>query len=272
MGGGYYQTARRTRVTGGAARLACALVAASLAVSAAGCTVQAEDIATTGRVEYWHPTVSGRVFITKGSMPGTATEVDMDSNAGLDAGNAFSGGLDFDVGRHRVSFEYMDFSSSGATVTPEDFTFHGQNFSKGDHVSSELNSPTSRLSWSYAFWQRQESSWWAGLGARYWTFDMQMANDTTGETTSRKFSHVFPMAITDSSFDLGRGFSMLLRADVGMVRAPQAVFDGVGGFAYKMKRFGAEAGWRFMRFDFNESKNDTDFNLSGPFVALRFTF
>ena len=205
-------------------------------------------------------------------MPGTATEVDMESNAGLDAGNALSGGLDLDVDRHRVSFEYMDFSSSGSTVTSEDFTFHGQNFSKGDLVSSDFRSPTSRLSWSYAFWQRQESSWWAGLGARYWTFDMQMANDTTGETTSRSFNHAFPMVISDSSFDLGRGFSMLIRADFAMVRAPQAVYEGVGGFAYKMSRFRAEAGWRFMRFDFNEAKNDTDYNLSGPFLGLRFTF
>lgn len=255
-----------------AARLAAALVAASLAVLAAGCTIQPEEIATTGRVEYWRPTVSGRVFITKGSMPGTATEVDMESNAGLDMGNGFSGGLDFDVGRHRVSFDYTNVSSSGSTATTEDFTFHGQNFSSGDFVSSDLRSPTSRLSWSYAFWQKQESSWWAGFGARYWTFDMQMANDTTGETTRRSFSHAFPMVITDTSFDLGQSFSMVCRADVAMIRAPQAIYEAVGGFAYKMSRFRAEAGWRFMRFDFNEAKNDTDYNLSGPYLGLRFTF
>jgi hypothetical protein len=248
-----------------------ALFAGTLAV-AAGCTLQPDDVATSARVDYWRPSVSGIVSITKASKLGTATDVSLRRDAGLDDGNALAAGLDFDVGRNRVSFEYMDLALNGSTVAPEDFIFHGQTFPQGDFVSTELNCPTGRLSWSYAFWQRDQSSWWAGLGARIWTFDMKMTNDTTGATTSRTFSHVFPMAITDASFDLGDGFSTVLRGNVAALSTPQVVYDAAAGLGYHYERFRGELGWRFVRYDFNESTNDGDFNLTGPFVSLRFSF
>jgi hypothetical protein len=226
------------------------LVVFSLA--AGGCSVGPEDVATSARVDYWRPSVSGIVSITKASKLGTATDVSLRRDAGLDDGNALAAGLDFDVGRHRVSFEYMDLALNGSTVAPEDFIFHGQTFPQGDFVSTELNCPTGRLSWSYAFWQRDQSSWWAGLGARIWTFDMKMTNDTTGATTSRTFSHVFPMAITDASFDLGHGFSTVLRGNV-------AASDAAGGPTrprdwYHYGTDARRAGWRFVRYDFNEAR------------------
>src|SRR5262245_52356490 len=118
------------------------------ALLAAGCTVQEDSIATSPRVEYWRPSVSGIVSITKGSKVGTATDVSLRRDAGLDDGNAIGLGLDLDVGRSRVTFEYQDFDLSGSTVAPEDFIFHGQTFPQGDFVSTDLKCPTARLSWS----------------------------------------------------------------------------------------------------------------------------
>src|SRR5262249_46968243 len=208
-----------------------AVVAALLAE---GCSVGEDSIATSPRVEYWRPSVSGIVSITKGSKVGTATDVSLRRDAGLDDGNAVGLGLDFDVGRNRVTLEYQDLALDGSTVAPETFIFHGQTFPAGDFVSTDLKCPTARASWSYAFWQKEQSSWWAGLGARFWTFDMRMTDDTTGTSTSRTFSHVFPMAVTDASFDLGYGFSTILRGNVAALSTPQVVYDAAGGIAYRV--------------------------------------
>lgn len=249
---------------------ASVLVAAALGVE--GCTVHYDEVSASGRVEYWHPSVHGNVSITRASQPGTASDVSLRRDAGLDDGGALGAGLDLDLGPYRVAVEYQDLAMHGSTVAPEDFIFHGQRFPQGNLVSADLKCPTTRASWSYAFWQRGESSWWAGLGARFWTFDLEMTDDTTGVTTSRRFNHVFPMAVTDGSFDLGHGLSTLLRADIAAISRSQVIFDAAAGLAYQMVRFRAELGWRFMRYDINEAANEGDFDLSGPFLALRFTF
>jgi hypothetical protein len=90
---------------------------------------------------------------------------------------------------------------------------------------------------------------------------------------TRRFNGFYPLVASDLSLDLTRGLFLRLGGDVAAISTSQAIYEAGGALGWNAgKHFGAELGWRFLRYDFNQSTNDGDFNLSGPYIALRFRF
>lgn len=254
-------------------RLTSSTFAAVAAVFATGCTPTTDQVASAVHVDYWRPKVAGEVEITKGSKVGTATPISLRQDLGMDHDDTPVIGADVDFGRHRISLEYTGVSLHGSTIAPEDFIFHDKLYPAGDPVNSDLNVPSVRLNWSYALWQDGPSAWRAGLGARLWTFDMTVKDSVAGLDETRRFSHAFPLAISELDWDLTHGFVAKLLGDVAGLSSSQLVYEADAALEWRAtNHFGAELGWKFQRYDFNESTNDGDFNLSGPYVALNFRF
>lgn len=262
---------RRSRLV---ARLSSSAIAVLLgAMAAAGCSSTGDPVGGAVHVEYWRPKVAGEVSITKGSKVGTATPISLRRDLGMDHDDTPVLGADVDIGRNRISLEYTGISLHGSTIAPEDFIFHDKTYPAGDPVHSDLNVPSARLNWSYALWQEGASAWRAGLGARLWTFDMTVKDPVAGLDETRRFSHTYPLAMSELDYDLSHGFVGRLHGDVAGLSSSQLVYEATAALEWRAtKHFGAEAGWRYERYDFNESTNDGDFNLSGPYVALRFRF
>jgi len=237
-----------------------------------GCTVDDGEVSGSGHLDYWRPSVSGHASITKASRPGTATSVSFRRDLDLGHDDALVGGVDVDLGPHRISFEYLDLAMDGDAIVPQDFIFHGQTYSQGDHVTSHLEVPTMRVDWRYLLWRNGASVWRAGLGARLSTFDLSIEDPAAGLDERRHFSHAYPLIASDSSFDLGHGLFARAGGDVAALSVQQEVFEVLAAAGYGTRHWTAELGWRFLRYDFNESTNDGDFNLSGPFVAAHVRF
>jgi hypothetical protein len=247
--------------------------AALFPLAAVGCTDAADELTGSVHAEYWRPNVAGEVSITKGSKAGTATPISLRRDLGLDHDDTPVLGADLDLGRNRLSFEYLDLSLHGSTTTPDGFVFHAQSYPAGDPITSDLKVPTLRVNWSYALWKEGASAWRAGLGGRFWKFDLQVADPVAGLNERRDFNHFYPLAVTDLALDLTHGFFARLAGNVAALSTSQAVYEADAALGWNAeKHFGAELGWRFLRYDFNESTNDGDFNLSGPYIALRFLF
>jgi hypothetical protein len=240
---------------------------------AAGCGSSSDEITGGVHVDWWRPKVAGEVSITKGSKVGTATPISLRRDLGMDHDDTPVLGADLDWGRNRFSLEYTGITLRGSTTNPEDFIFHDKLYPAGDPVSADLNVPSIRANWSYALWQEGLSAWRAGLGARLWTFDMTVKDAVAGNDETRRFSHAFPLAISELDWDLTHGFGVKLLGDVAGLSTSQLVYEAGAALEWRAaKLFGAELGWKYQRYDFNESTNDGDFNLSGPYIALRFRF
>jgi hypothetical protein len=249
-----------------------ALGALAALVALTACTVDYDEVSGSAHLDYWQPRVSGHVLITKASQPGTGTTTSLRRDLGLHRDDTFGGGIDLDLGPQRIAFDYSDFALRGDAIARKSFVFHGQTYPAGDRVVSNLEVPTGKLEWSYAVWRRKKSSWHVGLGARLWTFDLKVADDAAGLNETRRFTHLYPLAASDLDWDFGNGLFVRGGGNLAALSLRREVFEALAATGFRTNRYCAEIGWRWQRFDFNESTNDGDFQLSGPFLAVHVRF
>jgi len=239
---------------------------------AAACTVDYDEVAASGHLDYWRPNVAGHALITKASKAGTGSATSLRRDLGIDHDDTPGGGVDLDLARSRISFEYLDLALQGSTKVPQSFIFHAQTYPAGDRVQARLDVPTARLDWRYAIVKDGSDVWRAGVGARFWTFDMKVQDAAAALNESRHFSHVYPLVATDVTHDLGGGLFARAAGDVALLSLRREVLELLAAAGYGSGRFSAELGWRYLRYDFNESTNDGDFQLSGPYVGVTVHF
>ncbi len=222
---------------------------------------------------YWQPQPKGETFITAGSKPGTATSVDLDHDLGLDSRRQFTWRGDVAFSSQRITFEYLPLSFHGSTNVGSDFTFHGATYTSGTAISSQFDLETYILHWDSELWseRKTKSSAHAGIGAWWWRYDMQVSGG--GNDERRKFSHVYPGVHGDTTWDVGNGLLATLEIAFAATGANRRLYDFSGGLTYNVSdHLDLAAGYRLMRWDFNESTNDGDFDIRGPYAGLTIRF
>jgi hypothetical protein len=249
-----------------------AALLASLVLVAGACTASQGSVDANVQAGSWRPAVAGRIEITKASRAGSASDTSLRRNLGFDHGNSPMLDLDVDLGRHRLSLDFTQLRLEGSTHTPTPFVFHGETFPTGDPIVARLDSPTARVAWTYAFWKDGATAWRAGVGARLWSFDLRVADPAAGLNEERSFSHLYPLLESGFDLDLGRGFGATVGGNFATSGQVQTVYELAAALTFSARSLRASLGWQFTRFDFNESTNDGDYSLGGPFVALRWTF
>jgi hypothetical protein len=262
--------ARKSRVE------SAVLVGACGSLALAGCASMGEDAHVGATITWWKPDTNGTMQITAASQPGSSTQVRLDDDLGLGGDNQFLGALDLEMGRHRIGLEYEPLHFDSTETLGRPITFHGATYPTGDRVRTDLDLVTWGASWSYRLSEPKQDSanaLWLGVGAWWWDFEAELVGLTSGNAEHRDFSHVYPGVTGEWTFDLWRGVLLDLSGTYCLNALDSRIWDVAGGFAYAF-RSGAriDVGYRHQRWDFNESTNDADFALMGPYASFTMRF
>ena len=251
---------------------------AAIALATIGCknsSQDLEDVSITPSASYWKPDVSGDFDITAASIPGTATETRLDEDLGLDGDDQWTARVDVQAGKHRVGLEYLPLQLSGSTITEDDFIFHGATYPVGDHVRSDVGLTTWIARYDYQVWSTETTadSIRIGLDGWLWDFDARVKGSPSGNDEHRHFSHFYPGVHGELTFDASHGLTLTLFGSYATTSIDTRLWDVNGSLAYTIAdKASISLGYRWITWDFNESSNDGDFDLRGPFVGLALHF
>ncbi len=243
--------------------------------AAVGCAAPAASPAFAIGAAAWQAAPDGHLFVTAGSKPGTATTMELEDHLGLEEATQLDWHADVDFGDHRITFEHLPLSFAGDSVVDDAFIFHGATYPVGDRVVTAFDLDTFILRWDARCWSSDatRSSAHVGLGAWWWRYAMQVEGSPSGNDEVRQFSHLYPGVHGDLTWDAGSGLLLALDGAFAGTGTSRTLYDLSGSLIWEIgDHVGVAAGYRFMRWDFNESTNDGDFDLRGPWLGLTFRF
>ena len=223
----------------------------------------------------WQVKPSGDVFITAGSKPGTATNADVSSSLGLDTERTWTGRVALDLDTQRFSLEALPLHLHGTTNADKNFTFHGAGYGGGDSITTDLNLDTWIAKWEVgtSTSAKTADAIRGGIGLYWWHFDSQVVDGTNGSDESRKFSHLYPSVNGSATLDAGHGLRIEFATAFAATGRKRQIRDLSAALGYQLSdAVDLSLGYRYLRFDFDESTNDGDFDLRGPFTALQIRF
>ncbi len=252
----------------------CPPACPAVATIEAPCSPDAWRFGVRGR--YWMPSISGSTLITLGGEPGSGTSVDVDDDLDLDRGDGWEGGVSVAYGRHRATLGYESNSFSGSSTLDRTIIFHGMTFLAGTEIESDLDLTCWKLGYDYAFVSGASNSSGVtvrgGLSAWLWDYEGRVRSDVTSQDTSRGFSHVFPVATLEAE---GRFNWLHLGARLagGALADDRYVIDAEASVGVTLGSVASfDVGYRWMNLSFDETTNEGDLTLYGPFAGLSIVF
>jgi hypothetical protein len=227
----------------------------------------------TPRARAWWAIPTGDfVRVTLGGEPGTGTRIGLDEGGlDLEPDLAWEVGLDVAYGRHRVRGAYEALSFEGTETFDETHVYRGVTFPAGEEVRSEFDLSFWKAGWDYLLVGCEERGLRVGLSGWLWTYEGKLEGESAPKTT-RHFRHVFPVATADAWTSVGN-WRLGATLGVGGLDVDRSVID-VSAYAGRRlgRRVEIDVGWRWMRFAFDETKNELDFVAHGPFVEVSVDF
>lgn len=248
------------------------------AVALGGCSslpAMPKDSSFGVTAQYWMASPDGHAYITAGSKPGTATNVRLDNDLGLDSERILDWSAFASFGDHRFTAEYLPLSFSGSDTASHDYLFHGATYPAGDRTSADLNLDTWVLKWDMALWKQKKSedALRVGLGAWFWKFDLHLKGTPSGNNETRQFHHLYPGVHGDWVSELGGGATLDLKGAIAATGLEKRLYDWSAEIAYPLSdALKLGIGYRWLRWDFDESTNDGDYSIRGPYAALSLRF
>jgi hypothetical protein len=230
------------------------------------------SLTLTGR--YWRPGIYGRLFITKGGGDGTASRINVHDDLELETENAPQAALDFNLGDHRLGFQYLPLTFEGKSTLTEPFIFHATTFPAGERVTSRIDIALWTFRYDYRLLEGSHGFLRIGLAGYYWFFESLIKGEGPGGSLDehRGFSSFLPGATLSGQLRLG---NFHLNAAVGgaTLGSESNLFEMEGSVGVRLWSFvDLDAGYRFLHLDQQETSNENDLSIHGPFVALSLTF
>lgn len=220
--------------------------------------------------------VSGSMLITRGGVPGSGSEADLDDTLGIDTGFVYEVGLAWapfrDFARHRVFVAYERFAAEETRVLPSSVVFRDVLFPANHRVASKVEFDFLKAGYEALLHDDGRASLRAGVGGWLWRFQGTMQDlDGTGDQ-SRSFRHVLPVAHVAGEVRTGpwHAGASLSGGWIGDRRWTLGLSGAVGGTVWSRLR--VEVGYRWTRFVFDETTNEGDVVFHGPFLGASLEF
>jgi hypothetical protein len=213
------------------------------------------------------------MLITRGGLPGSGSEIDVDGTLGLDDGDVFEVGVAWaPFARHRVFLAYERFAFDAEQVLPSSVVFRAVMFDAGDRVASSLELDIAKAGYEVLLVATPSTRVRAGIAGWIWRFQGSLENLDGPEDQSRSFTHLLPVAHLAGDATFG-ALHLTGRVAGGWIGAERHALDLAGGVGVRLwDRVSLEAGWRWTRFVFDETTNEGDLEFSGPYVGASVEF
>jgi hypothetical protein len=224
----------------------------------------------------WYAMPSGWLYITLGSQPGTATHMDLGSDADLDSRfvPALDGRFRFSES-HAVGLQFASIAASGTRSADEAFIYHGQLFDAGRRVRAELDLTFLEMDYQYTFNPADRLRVTGHLGAEYWKFSGRVKTEDALPPldTRRGFDSGFWMAGIDLSWRVDPLLEVRAFGAGGFERARQNFFKIEGDLLFKpLDQVALSLGYRLHALRFLQSTNRSNLKFDGPTLGLELSF
>ena len=226
---------------------------------------------------YGRPSIAGEVLITRGGVPGSGTEVDVEDQMDLETGDGFEAGFAASFRRHRVTLGFEFDSFSGDSTLDRTIVYRGATYLAGVELESDLELTFWKLGYDYEFIDDDASRWpgfslRAGVSAWLWKYDGRLRSGPSDIDQSREFSHGMPMATVEAEWESG-AFHVGVRAAGGLLAEDRYIVDLELSLGVELlDRLSLDVGYRLMNLSFHETTNEGDLTLYGPFASVGLEF
>ena len=234
----------------------------------------AEGFGLTASGTWWHPWVRGKIAITRGGEPGSATATDVADDLGLGGANEGNGELVLTYARHRFGVSYQPLGFDGDETVRRSFVFHGATYPTGERVHSHLDLASWVPRYEYTLIDDSRVRLSAGPRAVVWSFDASVGGTGPGGRLSehRSFTHVLPALGGEAMEPLGAWF-LYEKLAFGLLGSDRYEVDAGGGGGLRAgEHVELELGYRWLKFRFHETTNTGDLTFAGPVAALTLRF
>ncbi len=226
---------------------------------------------------WWRTPLTGEVEITAGGAPGSATEIDVEEDLGLERENHLTFSADVHLADHRLTLSYLPLSFDGDAVLSEDIKFRDQLFLKGESVKSQVSLDTLIARYDYPLYGDDRAGARLGASIYWWELEAEIESLTTFTQAERDFSRLLPGAHIEGHQPFGPAILEILGA-AALLDEGRRLFELDGQISVPLEELGIPlkgavgGGYRYLFYGLNEDTNVGDLTVQGPFAELSFWF
>ncbi len=255
------------------------LISAFLGLGAAGiCGCSMRHLAAErGGVRYWRPSVSGDIYMTDSGAPGSATEIDLEDDLGLEAAGVVEPRASITLARqHTFSFDYSAARVEGEETPSADLVFEGITFPAGTLVESELSADVFRGSYEVDWLRTRDIRLRTGVAGYYVKLHGRLRGSVGGVTYANESERIeigFPTFAISGEVRLHPRLELAGRAcGLGISEKNYALdLEWYGGLLLR-KHLLLTGGYRSQQIKLDVSDNEADLKLSGPAFGILLIF
>lgn len=253
--------------------LSKSILASALALSATiSATAQADVIGVHGRVGAWLMDYSGEFADTADS----GTSIDLEDDLGFDGETLGFAEIAFE---HpvpilpNVKLAYLNIDTSETNSLSKSITFEDTTFTANTDIKTDFETQIYDFTMYYEIldnWVQAD----VGLTVRYLDIELAVEESTGAADTDVSFSTPLPMLYANAQFDLPfTGVYANINAN-GLTIGDVTTYDAQAAIGWMPLEFiGGELGYRHFVIDADDLDDyEVDFNMSGPYLAVKADF
>ncbi len=222
---------------------------------------------------YWFPSLDGNVEVDKARIVGTS--IDFEKDLGIDDESYPTIEAFIQADKHHFSVAYTSIEYSGTKTLTRSIVFDGKTYSASDLVNSLIEYRQVDFAYQYDFLNLENILAGFSLGGVFQVtyLDGKVGLKTTGIDEKEEFALPIPM--------IGLNLHVGLLADIleGRMRGTAIGYSGnmiyelAGDVSYTPFPFlDIHGGYKIFVIDIDEDDIVLDYGLSGPYIALTFSF
>jgi outer membrane protein len=222
---------------------------------------------------YWFPSLDGNVEVDKARIVGTS--IDFEKDLGIDDESYPTIEAFIQADKHHFSVAYTSIEYSGTKTLTRSIVFDGKTYSASSLVNSLIEYRQVDFAYQYDFLNLENILAGFSLGGVFQItyLDGKVGLKTTGIDEKEEFALPIPM--------IGLNLHVGLLADIleGRMRGTAIGYSGnmiyelAGDVSYTPFPFlDIHGGYKIFVIDIDEDDIVLDYGLSGPYIALTFSF
>jgi outer membrane protein len=222
---------------------------------------------------YWFPSLDGNVEVDKARIVGTS--IDFEKDLGIDDESYPTIEAFIQADKHHFSVAYTSIEYSGTKTLTRSIVFDGKTYSASSLVNSLIEYRQVDFAYQYDFLNLENILAGFSLGGVFQItyLDGKVGLKTTGIDEKEEFALPIPM--------IGLNLHVGLLADIleGRMRGTAIGYSGnmiyelAGDVSYTPFPFlDIHGGYKIFVIDIDEDDIVFDYGLSGPYIALTFSF
>ncbi|MFH1093627.1 MAG: hypothetical protein V1739_05670 [Candidatus Omnitrophota bacterium] len=226
--------------------------------------------------EYWTASLTSDIKITDLGVIGT--ELDFIDDLGLDDSEnitTLSGAIDLPF-LPRIVVSYFDLSVDGSKNVTRTFNYKGKTYSVGTNLTSSLDVSCLEGYMEFMLLKQDFGELGVLLGARLFSVETQLTDNTTGITDSESVEGPVPIVGAQAEIQLPAKFrigGILKGFSINYDSSEFKMYDIAAALHYDFNRFmRASAGYRYFLIDGKDDQNSAEVKFTGPYIGLTGSF